>query len=89
MREVPAFLIPFEQSDCRSDPRLHAPNAGDAVITPVQNMGHGGHEMEKLRGACLHPPTALSSVPSTDVYQIPCESRRSGHSLELEKRGAK
>jgi hypothetical protein len=47
----------------------------------------GGREMEKLRGTCQHPPTGLSSVPSTDVYQIPCESGSSGHSLELEKWG--
>jgi hypothetical protein len=87
-----ASLIPFGYvvtSLVDLIPSVTCTNAGDAVITPVQNLGHGDREMEELRGTCQHPPTELSSVPSTDIYQIPCESGRPGHSLELEKRGAK
>jgi hypothetical protein len=63
--------------------------AGAFYYSQSRTWGMGGREMEKLRGTCQHPPTGLSSVPSTDVYQIPCESGSSGHSLELEKLGGK
>jgi hypothetical protein len=63
-------------------------NAGDASITSSPEHGAWGREMEKLRGAYGHPPTEWSSVPSTDILKIPCESGCSGHSLELrETRG--
>jgi hypothetical protein len=40
------------------------------ILLQVQNMGHGGREMGKLRGACRCPPTECSSVPSTDVQHV-------------------
>jgi hypothetical protein len=42
-------------------------NVDDAFITSSPEHGTWGDEMEKLWGAYGHPPTGLSSVPSTDV----------------------